>query len=75
MGSRIDEATFLARARSRFGDRYDYAGIRYRSYRSPIQIRCREHPVAVIVITPERHLETMGGCRYCLREFRQIKAR
>jgi hypothetical protein len=75
MGSRIDVATFLARARSRFGERYDYSGIVYRSFRSPIRIRCREHPVAEIVITPERHLETMGGCRYCLRQFRQFRSR
>jgi hypothetical protein len=70
MGLRIDEATFLERARSRFGSRYDYSQINYKSFRSPIKIRCLEHPVREIVITPERHLQTTGGCKYCLRTYR-----
>ena len=70
MGSRITWETFIARAKVRFGDRYDYSTVVYRSYRSPLKIRCTLHPVAEILITPERHLETTGGCRYCLKEHR-----
>jgi hypothetical protein len=70
MGSPIDLATFLGRARTRFGERYDYSQIVYRSYKSPIRIRCREHPVRDIVITPEKHLQTTGGCKFCLRATR-----
>ena len=70
MGNPIDQATFLARARARFGDRYDYSGIVYKSFKTPIKIRCREHPVRLISITPERHLVTTGGCKYCLRALR-----
>ncbi len=70
MGLRIDEATFLERAISRFGARYDYSQVIYRSFRSPIKIKCNEHPVREIVITPERHLQTTGGCKYCLRNYR-----
>ncbi len=71
MGSPIDEATFLQRARARFGDHYDYGGIVYKSYKTPIRIRCRQHPVKVITITPEKHLTTTGGCKFCLRESRR----
>ncbi len=67
MGNPIDIDTFLARARARFGDRYDYGEIVYKSFKTPIKIRCREHPVRLISITPERHLVTTGGCKYCLR--------
>ncbi len=67
LGNPIDVATFLARARDRFGDRYDYTGIVYKSYKTPIKIRCTLHPVRQISITPERHLQTTGGCKYCLR--------
>jgi hypothetical protein len=28
------------------------------------------HPVKQISITPEKHLQTTGGCKYCLREMR-----
>jgi len=70
MGARITEDLFLERAQQRFGDRFDYSGIHYRSYKSPIKIRCRKHPVQQICITPEKHLQTTGGCRHCLREKR-----
>lgn len=70
MGARITEELFLERALQRFGQRFDYTGIHYRSYKSPIKIRCRKHPVQLICITPEKHLQTTGGCRHCLREKR-----
>ena len=70
MAARITEAEFLKRARERFGDRFDYSEINYRSYKSPVKIRCNKHPVQLISITPEKHLQTTGGCRHCLRERR-----
>lgn len=70
MGSPIDRETFLRRARTRFGERYDYGSIVYKSYKTPIQIRCTLHPVRLISITPEKHLQTSGGCKFCLRESR-----
>ena len=70
MGQRIDRDTFLKRAFERFGDHYDYSAMVYRSYKSPIRIRCKDHPVRWITITPERHLQTTGGCKYCLRKYR-----
>ena len=70
MGSPISCETFLERARARFGDLYDYGGIVYKSYKTPIAIHCRLHPVKVIAITPEKHLQTTGGCKFCLRQSR-----
>lgn len=70
MGSPISREIFLARALSRFGDHYDYTEIIYKSFKTPIRIRCRRHPVKLISITPERHLQTTGGCKYCLKESR-----
>lgn len=70
MGNPIGFDQFLERARSRFGDKYDYSSIVYRSYKSPIKIKCRIHPVKEISITPEKHLQTTGGCKFCLREMR-----
>ena len=70
MGSRITQDEFLRRAQQRFGDQFDYSEIRWRSYKSPVKIRCKDHPVQDITITPEKHLQTLGGCRHCLRERR-----
>lgn len=70
MGSPISKETFLQRARVRFAEHYDYSQIVYKSYKTPIQIRCSLHPVKLISITPEKHLQTSGGCKYCLRQSR-----
>ena len=70
MAARISENEFLRRAAARFGNRFDYTGIHYRSYKSPLKIRCRRHPVQLITISPEKHLQTTGGCKHCLRERR-----
>jgi hypothetical protein len=70
MGNPISREEFLRRAQARFGDRYDYSEVIYKSYKSPIKIRCREHPVKSITVTPEKHLHTTGGCKFCLRQMR-----
>jgi hypothetical protein len=70
MGSPISKETFLQRAQARFAAHYDYSTIVYKSYKTPIAIRCTLHPVKLISITPEKHLQTSGGCKYCLRESR-----
>lgn len=70
MGNPISQEVFLTRAFVRFGDAYDYDAIHYRSFKSPIKIRCKKHPVKEITITPEKHLQTTGGCKYCLKEMR-----
>ena len=70
MGNPISKEEFLRRARERFADKYDYSAIVYKSYKTPIKIRCRLHPVKEISITPEKHLQTTGGCKFCLREMR-----
>jgi hypothetical protein len=70
MGNPISRELFLERAQARFGDRFDYSEIVYKSYKTPIKIRCRAHPVKAISITPEKHLQTTGGCKFCLREMR-----
>ena len=70
MGSPISQEVFITRAKARFGDKYDYSNILYKSFKTPIKIRCRMHPVRLIVITPENHLETTGGCKYCLKMHR-----
>ena len=70
MGARISQDEFLKRAEQRFGDQYNYEGMNWRSYKSPVKICCTHHPVQDINITPEKHLQTLGGCRHCLRERR-----
>jgi hypothetical protein len=70
MGSPISKETFLQRAKARFAAHYDYSMIVYKSYKTPVTIRCTLHPVKLISITPEKHLQTSGGCKYCLRESR-----
>ena len=72
MGARITQDEFLKRARQRFGDQFDYSQIIWRSFKSPVKIHCTHHPVQEITITPEKRLQTLGGCRHCLRERRIV---
>ena len=61
MAARIIEAEFLKRAKQRFGEQFDYSAMRWRSYKSPVKIRCRHHPVQEISITLEKHLQTLAA--------------
>ncbi|BEV36480.1 hypothetical protein [Synechococcus sp. M16CYN] len=67
MGTRVSRDEFLKRAQQRFGNQYSYDSVIWRSYKSPVKIYCRHHPVEEINITPEKHLQTLGGCRHCLK--------
>ena len=60
MGARITKDEFLKRAEQRFGEQYDYSEIVWRSYKSPVKIRCREHPVQLITITPGKAPPDIG---------------
>ena len=40
MAARITETEFLKRAEQRFGDQFDYSEMRWRSFKSPLKIRC-----------------------------------
>ena len=61
MGARISQDEFLKRARQRFGDQYNYEGMIWRSYKSPVKIHCTHHPVQDISITPEKHCKPWGA--------------
>ena len=66
MAARITEIEFLKRAEQP-ERQFDFSDMRWRS-QSPVKIRCRRHPVQLICITPEKHLQTLGSCRHCLRD-------
>jgi len=58
----IDTKTFVEKARSVHGERYDYSKVEYVESKSPVTIICREH--GEFKQTPNYHLQT-GGCQKC----------
>jgi G:T-mismatch repair DNA endonuclease (very short patch repair protein) len=61
--------TFLARARSIHGDRYDYSRVIYQTVQTPIEIICPEH--GPFMQTPMSHTQGRGcqqcGAKQCVR--------
>lgn len=62
----MSQEHFLARARARHGDRFDYRHCDYQRFTAPIRIGCPVH--GEFTTTPKQHLATQsGGCRQCVR--------
>jgi hypothetical protein len=56
---------FVARARQRHGDRYDYSQSDYVSQSTPIKVICPEH--GAFFPTPKKHVLSGTGCPVCAR--------
>jgi hypothetical protein len=61
---RLATEQFVARARKKHGDRFDYSGSVYRTSDTPVTIVCRIH--GEFHQTPENHLAGKG-CKYCAK--------
>lgn len=57
---------FLEKAKSKFGDKFDYSKVDYISSNSPVIIVCPIH--GEFKITPVRFLQSKYGCRNCAIE-------
>lgn len=58
---------FVANAKSRHGERYDYSQVVYSTLLHPVVIRCREHK-KFFEQTPASHLNNREGCPICLSQ-------
>lgn len=59
---RMDSSSFIEKAKSVHGDRYDYSLTEYTSSREKVLIRCNEH--GAFSQTPDSHLQG-SGCPKC----------
>lgn len=60
---RLDPMEFLARAKEKFGARFDYSGASYETAWSPVEIGCPVH--GTFLQTPVTHLVSTYGCPKC----------
>ena len=65
MSKKKTHAEFIAEARRKHGDKYDYLGS-YVNARTKISVRCRACG-GVFSITPNSHLSQVSGCEPCNR--------
>lgn len=52
---------FVARAKKRWGDRYDYSLVEYKTSRLPVRILCKKHDYE-FEQTPKAHFATKHHC-------------
>lgn len=62
MPRKLTTAEFIAKARTKHGDCYDYAEVEYQGSEVAVAIRCAEH--GVFSMTPHKHLSGRG-CGRC----------
>lgn len=58
----LDTSSFIAKAKLKHGDRYDYSEVIYLGMTTSVSILCREH--GPFEQTPQNHLQN-GGCKSC----------
>ncbi|MEF1285827.1 hypothetical protein QTN94_18355 [Vibrio sp. M250220] len=60
--------SFIAKARLRWGDRYDYRHVVYKNSRTPVKIVCTKHNLCFMQ-TPRAHFSAKHHCcPLCYRE-------
>ena len=59
-------STFIAKARIKYGDKYDYSKVNYISSRTKVCIICPKH--GEFWQTPSNHLHPFEGCEGCYKE-------
>lgn len=57
---------FIARAKERYGDRFDYSCVWYKNNKTRVHILCREH-LRWFSVSPDTHLRGAGGCPDCVQ--------
>lgn len=65
---RLTTEQFVAKAKARFGDKYDYSKTEYKGYRTKVTITCPEH--GDFHMLPHEHLKG-HGCALCGRKNRR----
>ena len=69
-GRRLTTEEFIRRARSVFGDKYDYSQTVYTTRREKVTVTCREH--GPFEVYPMNHLRGVGGCPKCRIRFSDL---
>lgn len=61
-----DTDYFISKAKKKFGDKFDYSKVNYKSYdNDPVLIKCNEHNIEFEII-PAYHMNSIsGGCPKC----------
>lgn len=63
---RSNTQKFIAKSKSKFGDKFDYSLVDYKSASTPVKLICPKH--GVIEVIPSYHFESLTGCPECSKE-------
>ena len=70
MNTKCDKEQFIEKSKALFGsDAFDYSSVEYINGYTDITLVCRKH--GKFTITPNKHLDIVGGCPECSKERRR----
>jgi hypothetical protein len=61
-----NEQRFIADAKKKYNDKFDYSHVIYEKQKLPVKIRCPIH--GFFLQTPDKHLQSTHGCQKCSLE-------
>lgn len=62
---------FIAKAKAKFGDKFDYSKVDYITSRTPVIIICPKH--GEFTMNPSSHLKSPTGCKECSKHLQHKK--
>ncbi len=73
MNTKCDKEKFITKSKALYGeDAFDYTFVEYVNGYTEVILICKKH--GKIEITPNKHLEIVGGCPHCSKEQRKKKS-
>lgn len=72
MNTKCNKEEFIVKSKKLYGEEsFDYSLVRYENAYTEIELICNKH--GKFIITPNKHLEIVGGCPMCSKEKRKKK--
>ena len=63
----FDTESFIVKAKDKFGDKFDYSRVEYKTAKTDVEIRCVKHDLW-FKVQPYTHTNGKGSCPECRRE-------
>lgn len=59
---------FLKKAKEKYGDRFDYSEVVWKTNKTKNLIKCNEHNIKFMIVPSDHVKQINGGCSECLKQ-------